>query len=81
MFSSDELYYAENAQVEDVQALSEYLTEIGLFADDGQPILVSLGQEENIYIVSLAVKKEALDEADVIAVLGFTVAGAPKRAY
>jgi len=66
MFGSDKLYYTDNVQAEDVRALGEYLTDVGLFADDNNPVFVKLDMQESIYMISLAIKKETLDQPDAM---------------
>jgi len=65
MFGDDEIYYTESIETKNVQSLGEYLTEIGLFADDGQTVSVKLDKQDGVYIVSLAVVEEALEQEEV----------------
>lgn len=65
-FNGDELYYTNSVNIEEVEAVGEVLIETEYFCDDGKDISVKIDKKENLYIISLCINKEYVDDANLL---------------
>jgi hypothetical protein len=66
-FGDDEIYFTPNVKEAEVETLGEYLTEYEFFVNDGNIISLKFDKEpSDIYVVSVIVDKESIDNPEML---------------